>query len=174
MKNVTLQNVVFIVSLIIYFYFPIFGLVLLAFSTGWFLLDILPKRTVSTWFLAVLSGVGVFLLLQDYSAKRQAKILVAEVFDYYRRHHKTPEDLGDLSASDKLMTTAVFGNFDYKQQILSEHRCEWKLEFTNIWGTAYFYDDAAGKFEKIDRGQGTNRHWNLFWKAEPHLKVAEF
>ncbi|WP_343604959.1 hypothetical protein [Fluviicola sp.] len=173
MKNVTLQNVVFIVSLIIYFYIPLFGLVLLAFSTGWFLLEISRKRTKLTWALAALSGIGVFLLLQDYSAKRQAKILVAEVFDYYRHHHKTPDDLGDVSASGKLMTTAAFGNFDYEHQILSEHRCEWKLEFTNIWGTGYFYDDGTGRFEKILPGQGTSRHWNLFWKAEPHLRTAE-
>lgn len=174
MKDVTLQNVVFIASLIIYFYNPLFGLILLAVSIAWFILEIRSKRNVLTWTLALLSGAGVFVLLQDYSAKRQARILVAEVFDYYRHHHKTPEDLGEVSFAGNLMSTAALGNFDYEDLVLPAHHFEWKLEFTNIWGTSYFYDDHNGEFEEIQPGEENEEHWNLFWKADPHhLRAAE-
>lgn len=117
------QNIViFLVSLIIYYYNPSLGLVLLSLSAGLFI---------------------------------------------------TPKDLDEIFVSETMTRTAIFNGFNYGMNILSRHRCEWKLEFSNIWGTHYFYNDRLGKFEKTGHEEGTNKHWNLFWKAEPHLKIAD-
>lgn len=168
------QNIViFLVSLIIYYYNPSFGLVLLSLSAGLFIWEITRKKTRLAPILALASCSALFLLLEDYSTKRQAKIIVAEVFDYYRHNHTTPKDLDEIFVSETMTRTAIFNGFNYGMNILSRHRCEWKLEFSNIWGTHYFYNDRLGKFEKTGHEEGTNKHWNLFWKAEPHLKIAD-
>ena len=174
MRYLIQQNIViFLVSLIIYYYNPSFGLILLSISIGLFVWEITRKKTKLSPIIAILSCVSLFLLFEDYSTKRQAKIIVAEVFDYYRHNHKTPKNLDEVFFSGTMMKTAVFGGFTYGRKILSEHRCEWKLEFTNIWGTHYFYDDNIGKFEQTEKWSGTAHHWNTFWKVEPHLKITD-
>lgn len=174
MRYLVQQNIVlFVISLIVYYYNPSFGLVLLSLSAGLFIWEITRKKTRLSPIIAILSCISLFLLLEDYSTKRQAKIIVAEVFDYYRHNHTTPKDLDEVFVSATMMRTAVFGGFNYGMKILSSHRCEWKLEFSNIWGTRYFYNDRLGKFEETEHLQGTNNHWNLFWKVEPHLEVRD-
>ena len=174
MRYLVRQNIVlFLISLIIYYYNPSFGLVLLALSAGLFVWEVTRKKTKLSSIVAILSCVSLFLLLEDYSTKRQAKIIVAEVFDYYRHHHTTPRDLDEVFFSGTMMRTAIFGGFKYGMKTLSRHRCEWKLEFTNIWGTSYFYNDRIAKFEEVEHLQGTDKHWNKFWKVEPHLQVAD-
>lgn len=174
MRYLVQQNIVlFIISLIIYYYNPSFGLLLVSLSAGLFIWEVTRKKTRLAPLIAILSSVSFFLLLEDYSTKRQAKIIVAEVFDYYRHNHTTPKDLDEVFFSGTMMRTALFGGFNYGTKILSRHRCEWKLEFSNIWGTSYFYNDRVGKFEQVDHLQGTNKHWNIFWKVEPHLEVRD-
>jgi hypothetical protein len=174
MRYLVQQNIVlFIISLIIYYYNPSFGLLLLSLSIGLFIWEITRKKTRYSAIIAVLSCASFFLLLEDYSTKRQAKLIVAEVFDYYRHHHTTPKDLDEVFVSATMARTAVFGGFNYGTNMLSSNRCEWKLEFSNIWGTHYFYNDRLGIVEETEHLQGTDKHWNLFWKAEPHLKIAD-
>lgn len=174
MRYLVRQNIaIFLISLLIYYYNPSFGLVLLSLSVGLFIWEITRKKTMYSAIIAAFSCVSLFLLLEDYSTKRQAKIIVAEVFDYYRHNHTAPKDLDEVFVSATMMRTSVFQGFNYGMNMLSMHRCEWKLEFSNIWGTRYFYNDRLGKFEKTDHTQGTDKHWNLFWKVEPHLEVRD-
>ncbi|WP_300663215.1 hypothetical protein [Fluviicola sp.] len=174
MRYLIQQNIVlFVISLIIYYYNPSLGLVLLSISIGLFVWEITRKKTKLSPILAVLSCVSLFLLLEDYSTKRQAKIIVAEVFNYYRNHHQTPKNLDEVFFSGTMMKTAIFEGFTYGGKILSEHRCEWKLEFSNMWGTHYFYNDRVGKFEEMEHLSGTNESWNTFWRVESHLKATD-
>jgi hypothetical protein len=174
MRYLIQQNIVlFIVSLIIYYYNPSFGLILLSLSIGLFVWETTRKKTKIAPVIAILSTISLFFLLEDFSTKRQARIIVAEVYDYYRHNHKTPSDLKEIFVSATMSKTSLFSGFNYGTHLLSAHRCEWKLEFTNVWGTHYFYDDKVGEFEKTQKWNGTAHHWNQFWKIEPHLKITD-
>jgi hypothetical protein len=174
MRYLIQQNIIlFLAALVVYYYNPSFGLILLALSAGFFAWNFTRRKTRAAPLIALLCCASVFLLLEDYSTKRQAKMVVAEVFDYYRHHHQTPKNLGVIFFSETMKRTSRFTVFNYSMKTLSRHRCEWKLEFSNVWGTHYFYNDRSGEFEETEPLQGTNDHWNIFWKVEPHLQVTD-
>lgn len=126
---------------------------------------IIRKKSKYHWTISFLVGIGFFLLLNDIVVKRQAELIVNDLFDFKQKKNIVPKSLNDVYDNYFMSITPTFDQYIYKRRNLSDGSYEWKLEFKNIWGTEYFYDDKTGNIEKRENWQGVN-HWNKCRKTK--------
>lgn len=130
-------------------------------------ISILSTRKKSKYFrlISLLVGIAFYLLLNDFVVKKQAELIVHDVFDFKQKKDIVPKTLNEIYDNNLMTFTPSFDKYVYERQNETKESYQWKLEFKNIWGTEYFYDDKTGDIEKRKNWQGDN-HWNEFSKTK--------
>jgi hypothetical protein len=118
-----------------------------------------------TWNYANRFAIGLaiifFLGLEDYANELQFQIIFADINKYYSINHKMPNSLSDLYKLETMTRTAHLSLFNYQSKKISKWKFKTKLEFSNIWGTVYYYCDKCGEIEK-EKNENLGGHWNEY------------
>lgn len=144
---------------------PSLGLIVITLAIISVSFIILRKKTNYNWSISVILGIVFFLSFNDYVTKRQAELIISDVFDYKQKNDIAPKSLKDIYDNYFMRHTSTFGNYNYEWRNETDESYQWKLEFTTIWGTEYYYDDKTGDLETKENWQGSN-HWNEFRKTK--------
>jgi len=123
------------------------------------------KKSKYNWSISFLVGIAFYLLLNDFVVKKQAELIVNDVFDFKQKKDIMPKTLNEIYDNSLMKYTPTFDKYVYERRNETDESYQWKLEFKNIWGTEYFYDDKTGDIEKRENWQGDN-HWNEFSRTK--------
>lgn len=142
---------------------PTLWLWMLTLTVAWITAIVLRKKKRLQWSISLVVGILFYLSLNDVFTKMQAEQLVGDVFDYKEKHGIVPNSLAELQLGYLMLTTPSFSEFQYQRRNETSNGYEWKLSYTTIWGTYFYYDDKCGEMEESEE-QDQDLHWNHFNK----------
>jgi len=146
------------ISIVFFYYNPSMGLYSICISIGLITFAFLRKKRL---LISILATITTFFALEEYATKNQAEIILHEIFDYHERNGITPNDLNEIFQCKMMYLTPLFKEYYYERKNETKKAFDWKLEFSTVTGTIYFYDDKSGDIENQKNGQGNN-HLNNF------------
>ncbi|WP_338763647.1 hypothetical protein WAF17_20130 [Bernardetia sp. ABR2-2B] len=93
-----------------------------------------------------LSGI-VFLSSVDRAYEKQGRKVVSMLFNYYDANNQTvPKELNNNITWKIISYTPLFDKYHYDCKYDSSRNFIFQLEYKDIWGKYYNYDDKGGDF----------------------------
>ncbi|WP_338790550.1 hypothetical protein [Bernardetia sp. MNP-M8] len=93
-----------------------------------------------------LSGI-IFLSLADRAYEKQGQKVVSMLFNYYHTNNQTvPKNLNNNITWEIISYTPLFDKYQYDCKYDSSRNFFFQLEYKDIWGKYYNYDNKDGDF----------------------------